>query len=298
MRWNSKKSQSFLIKNGVRQGAILSPSLFCVYLDSLFADLRNSGLGCSISNTYFGAFGYADDVILLAPTRESLQLMLAICEDYAEKHSMQFSTDVDPAKSKTKCMKFSRNPREIPCVYLNVNQLPWVSSAKHLGNLLSNKVRHGPVSCDSTPDLSQKKAIFFSKVHELIQCYGYCDPKLVVELINIFWRSFYGSPLWRLKSDEFGRLTRSWNTVVKMVWDLPYATHKRFVESLTVVPHLQSTLHSRYVGFMKNLQNSGKLQTTVMYNLCRNDLNSQTGQTIHLLLQSYEAEDIPYQYKR
>ena len=129
-------------------------------------------------------------------------------------------------------------------------------------------------------------------VHELIQCYGYCDPKLVVELINIFGRSFYGSPLWRLESEEFGKLTRSWNTVVKMVWDLPYATHKRFVESLTVVPHLQSTLHSRYVGFMKNLQNSGKLQTTVMYNLCKNDLNSQTGQNIHLLLQSYEAEDM------
>ena len=43
---------------------------------------------------------------------------------------------------------------------------------------------------------------------------------------------------------------------------------------------------------MKNLQNSGKLQTTVMYNLCKNDLNSQTGQNIHLLLQSYEAEDM------
>ena len=33
VNWNSKKSSSFAIKNGVRQGAILSPCLFCLYLE-------------------------------------------------------------------------------------------------------------------------------------------------------------------------------------------------------------------------------------------------------------------------
>ena len=33
--WNSTESSPFKVKNGVRQGAILSPSLFCIYLDTL-----------------------------------------------------------------------------------------------------------------------------------------------------------------------------------------------------------------------------------------------------------------------
>ena len=40
IRWNSVESSCFQVKNGVRQGAILSPSLFCVYLDTF----PNSGM--------------------------------------------------------------------------------------------------------------------------------------------------------------------------------------------------------------------------------------------------------------
>ena len=150
-------------------------------------------------------------------------------------------------------------------VLLNGNPLPWVKSAKHLGNLLSSKLYLNPVIGDTSADLLQKKAIFFSRVHELIQCYGYCDPRMVVELIRIFGTSFYGSPLWNMDCEEYMKLTRSWNVTLKMVWDLPYATHKRFLESLTEVPHLQSTLHSRYVGFANSLMESSKRQIKMIF---------------------------------
>ena len=52
MRWNSKDSQSFSVKNGVRQGAILSPSLFCVYLDNLLGRLRDAGVGCHVGGIF------------------------------------------------------------------------------------------------------------------------------------------------------------------------------------------------------------------------------------------------------
>ena len=110
VKWNSKKSSSFAIKNGVRQGAILSPCLFCLYLDTLLKTLRESGLGCHIGEVYFGAFGYAEDDILLAPSRQALQLMLNICQEFSKEHSMQFSTDPDPKNQKQNvfilhCMK-------------------------------------------------------------------------------------------------------------------------------------------------------------------------------------------------
>jgi hypothetical protein len=127
IRWNSVESTSFKVKNGVRQGAILSPSLFCVYLDTLLSSLRDSGFGCYIAGSYIGALGYADDVTLLATSRQSLQKMLKLCEDFSSSHSMLFSTDPDPVKSKTKCMFFSRKrfSDQIKNVGLNGDLLPW-----------------------------------------------------------------------------------------------------------------------------------------------------------------------------
>ena len=180
VKWNSQKSQVFSIQNGVRQGAILSPCLFCLYLDSLLMNLRNSGFGCQIGGIYLGAFGYADDVILMSPSRESLQLMLNICQEFADKHSMLFSTDPVPSKSKTKCMHFTMtNKKTVPKLKLNGEFLPWVDSAKHLGNSLTTKVCFNGSGMDTTSDLLQKRAIFYQKVHELKQAYSFYEPSTV-----------------------------------------------------------------------------------------------------------------------
>ena len=53
------------------------------------------GMGCHIECVFLGAAGFADYVILLAPSRSAMQLMLNVC---------QYSTDLDPDLSKTKCL--------------------------------------------------------------------------------------------------------------------------------------------------------------------------------------------------
>ena len=46
VRWGSSLSAGFYTSNGVRQGGILSPFLFNVYTDNLYALLDSSGYGC------------------------------------------------------------------------------------------------------------------------------------------------------------------------------------------------------------------------------------------------------------
>ena len=63
-------------------------------------------LGYHIGGYWLGGCGYADDLILLAPSRDVLQRMIEVCEIYASEHNLEFSTHPEPSKSKTKCVYF------------------------------------------------------------------------------------------------------------------------------------------------------------------------------------------------
>ena len=90
----------------LRQGSILSPALFAVYVDELLQELRSLGVGCNLVGVFYGAVGFCDDILLLSPTRDAMDIMLATCERFAARNNLQFSTDPNPAKSKTKCVLF------------------------------------------------------------------------------------------------------------------------------------------------------------------------------------------------
>ena len=84
--------------------AILSPVLFALYVDELLVELRTLGIGCNVAGVYMEAVGFCDDLLLLAPTRDGMKVMINTCERFAKKYNLQFSTDPDPNKSKSKCI--------------------------------------------------------------------------------------------------------------------------------------------------------------------------------------------------
>ena len=83
------------------QGSVLGPAFFGIYIDELLLKLRKTGVGCHIGDRFFGAAGYADDIILLAPCRSAMAQMVKVCEDFGSENNLKFSTDSDPSKSKT-----------------------------------------------------------------------------------------------------------------------------------------------------------------------------------------------------
>ena len=118
----------------------MSPIYFSVYLDDLFKELCALGIRCYVGGTWMGAAGYADDIILLAPSRSAMAAMISKCEDYAISHNITFSTDEDPKKSKTKViyMNGNMNDTNYPApLKLNGRDLPYVKTATHLGHELS-----------------------------------------------------------------------------------------------------------------------------------------------------------------
>ena len=75
-RWASAFSAPFPVTSGVKQGGVISPKLFTVYMDDLLVLLRKAGVGCHIRSTFVGAIMFADDLALLAPSRSAMQQMI------------------------------------------------------------------------------------------------------------------------------------------------------------------------------------------------------------------------------
>ena len=108
----------------------MSPIFWAVYADPMIKRLRTLGLGAHIGGVFLGVVVYADDVLLIAPTRNAMQRMLEEVEAFAEEANVVFSTDEEPRKSKTKCIYVTGKVRGLekpPPLVLCGQELPYVS---------------------------------------------------------------------------------------------------------------------------------------------------------------------------
>ena len=78
--------------NGVRQGGILSPYLFCVYADELTRTLNNVNAGCFVGASLVNHLMYADYLVLLAPSAAGLSLLLYACSYYGIEFDVKYNS--------------------------------------------------------------------------------------------------------------------------------------------------------------------------------------------------------------
>ena len=78
--------------------------------------------------------GYADDIVLLCPSKEGLRKLITICERYAKDHDILFNG------SKSKLLVFGSTSNIVSNIFVNGAEVPVCDNVLHLGNFISNNI--------------------------------------------------------------------------------------------------------------------------------------------------------------
>ena len=135
IKCGSTTSDFFNVSNGVRQGGILSPYLFTVYVDDLSNMLNSAGIGCHIHNCCTNHMFYADDLCVIAPSPSGLQALLNICAKFCFENYIKYN----PVKSI--CMVINGFRLKYPYLYMNNNKLVFVEKTNYLGVVICNDLK-------------------------------------------------------------------------------------------------------------------------------------------------------------
>ena len=81
----------FSVKNGVRQGGVLSPMLFNIYVDIISKSLSKINVGCMVGKLIINHLYDADDLVLISPSHKGLQKLVNVCNEKGIELDIKFN---------------------------------------------------------------------------------------------------------------------------------------------------------------------------------------------------------------
>ena len=202
VKWNGIYSEPFNVTNGVRQGGIVSPLLFTLYIDDLICKLKRMGIGCHMGRYFCGILGFADDIMLLCPSLDGLRKMIKVCEDYANEHSIIFNC------SKSKLLIFGDYLGHV-LIEVNGESVPTCKDVVHLGITLSSKTTDKYDYVKIGAEKFNRQFNFFQATYK--QCYTTVKQSLFMQYCG----SLYGSQLWPLWHKNMDFFYAQWRKALK-----------------------------------------------------------------------------------
>lgn len=208
VKWSGCLSDSFKVSNGVRQGGVLSPVLYNVFMDDLSVQLSRSFSGCAINGNSANHLMYADDSILLAPSPQALQDLLDICENYARKCDITYNEE----KTVCMCVKPSKYRNIfVPNVYLNQLPLKWIVKKEYLGVWITEDL-------NDNEDIQRQLCALYSRGNMLLRKFRKCSDSVKARLFKTFCSNLYGASLWsRHTKSMLKRIKVAYNNVFRML---------------------------------------------------------------------------------
>jgi hypothetical protein len=129
VRVNGMLTSLFPVSSGVKQGCLLSPTLFGIYVNDLASAINELNCGIQIDDRNVSILLYADDIVLLASSEDKLQRMLNKVHDWCTKWRLSIN------QSKTKVVHFrpKDHARSTTVFRCGEDMIEFASTYKYLG---------------------------------------------------------------------------------------------------------------------------------------------------------------------
>ena len=280
-RWKGHTSNIFNTTNGIRQGGVISPILFCIYIDELLLRLERKGSGCWVGKYFYGAIGYADDLTLLSPSIAGLRDLLNVCEEFSNEYDVKYNPD------KTVCMLFSKKQHVVDNVKLNGKALMWVKNVKHLGNYLDSDMTE-------TTEIRMKRSDLAYRVNHVIATLGKCKSDVISKVFNSKCSHFYGAQAWNLEDKNIINFQTMWNRSIRRLFELPAMTHRKLLPLLNNTCSATEQIYCRFVKLIKTMLTSQNDKVCYIARRFVNHVNSIIGANLHIIAAAAgcDAEDL------
>ena len=171
VRWGKLLSAPFSVGNGVRQGGILSPFLFNVYMDDLSSRLNGLNVGCTVGKTCINQIIFTDD-LLISPSTHDLNLLLSECQKYGIECDILFNSK----KSAVMFVKpdYMRNT-VMPKFMINHETINVVNEYSYLGHIITDTL-------SDDPDIARQGRKIFAQGNSLLRKFYMCTVDVKVTL--------------------------------------------------------------------------------------------------------------------
>ena len=223
--WEQTVGPTFSVLQGVRQGGVLSPMLYTLYIDDLIKQLRNRKLGCALKGLYVGVLAFADDLALLSNDPSELQEMLEIAHQY----TLDWRYKINPNKSAILVINGCQfSPDHL--WHLDGKPVAEVSSHKHLGITRTCDPHY-----DHAADAITKGYRAFYALVGTSPCSSRVLPQVAAKLWMTFCvpRMLYGSSSVSFTKAMLTRLDKAQLHLFKRILGLPTSSADEAVYLLT-----------------------------------------------------------------
>ena len=246
--WNGSVSDGFLTRNGVRQGGLLSPGLFNLYVNYFSEELNRLDIGCYLNAVCINHLVYADDLCLISPSLRGLRALVRVCEAAGDYLSISFNPQ------KTVCMRFS-SPcyRNIPFfpVTLRGSHLQFVDQVKYLGHIISSDL-------SDSLDMERAKRAIYARGNSLVRKFSACSEETKILLFRSYMTPVYCCHLWASYTQRQANSVRTaYNCVFRKLFrvDRFVSARANFVQRR--LPTLEEVVRTNTRSLFIRFSNSG-----------------------------------------
>lgn len=257
-------SRTFKLKQGVRQGSILSPHLYNIYNENLLHQISSeSSIGTSIYGNFTGIVAYADDIILLSTTLSGLCTLVDKCESYGRSNLIKLNA------VKTEFMVSGKSPLKNTFISIGNTIVTPQNKLKHLGFTWDNvNDRKGKATLNNiniNERISQAQVVGKTLIKNGIR---FCHPSTIVQLYNslIVPTLTYGFDICEFTKDSFKRLDIVGRSILKSLFDI--SKHGRnYLHTMFNIDHISFTVNRNKLNLFTRLINNENTRSIILSQL-------------------------------